>query len=430
MSGRTGSWLAWSLAALSVAMFLLSFALTVLSLYAGPATQPSSDWGTAGPLSGLLIFSPFLAFPLVGALISSRRPENPIGWICLAAGLFWMIIILGDASDDYELARTGTVTSSVTLDALTQWIWVPPVGLLGIYLILLFPDGRLPSRRWRPFAWFAGAVIVLTSVAITTSPEPLPGHQGVSNPFGLEGHSIVAQTLLSAPVLLPICILASAFSLVWRYRHSGGEVRLQIRWVAFAASLVGITYAVALVSGLFLISEASTTEQGPPLWLALVQDAVLISYAGVPIAVGFAVLRYRLYDIDILINRTLVYGSLTLMLVAFYVIGVVGLQAILRVLSGQESTLAVVASTLAIAALFNPLRRRVQAFVDRRFYRKKYDARKTLEVFSSRLRDETDLETLSGDLVSVVKETMQPAHVSLWVRSEPSVHARSQLKDS
>jgi hypothetical protein len=302
--------------------------------------------------------------------------------------------------------------------------------LLGIYLILLFPDGRLPSRRWRPFAWFAGAVIVLTSVAVTTSPEPLPGHQGVSNPFGLEGHSIVAQTLLSAPVLLPICILASAFSLVWRYRHSGGEVRLQIRWVAFAASLVGITYAIALVSGLFLIPEASTTEQGPPLWLALVQDAVLISYAGVPIAVGFAVLRYRLYDIDILINRTLVYGSLTLMLVAFYVIGVVGLQAILRVLSGQESTLAVVASTLAIAALFNPLRRRVQAFVDRRFYRKKYDARKTLEVFSSRLRDETDLETLSGDLVSVVKETMQPAHVSLWVRSEPSVHARSQLKDS
>jgi hypothetical protein len=176
MSGRTGSWLAWSLAALSVAMFLLSFALTVLSLCAGPATQPSSDWGTAGLLSGLLIFSPFLAFPLVGALISSRRPENPIGWICLAAGLFWMIIILGDASDDYELARTGTVTSSVTLDALTQWIWVPPVGLLGIYLILLFPDGRLPSRRWRPFAWFAGAVIVLTSVAVTTSPEPLPGH--------------------------------------------------------------------------------------------------------------------------------------------------------------------------------------------------------------------------------------------------------------
>src|SRR5829696_3561056 len=430
MSARAASWLAWSLAALSVAMFLISVALTVSSLYAGPVMQAPSDWGTSGLLSGLFIFLPFLAFPLVGALISSRRPGSPIGWICLIAGLFWMLIILADASDAYELARTGTVTSSVTLDALTQWIWVPPVGLLGIYLILLFPDGRLPSRRWRPFAWFAGAVIVLTSVAVTTSPEPLPGHQGVSNPFGLEGHSIVAQTLLSAPVLLPICILASAFSLVWRYRHSGGEVRLQIRWVAFAASLVGITYAVALIGGFFLTPDTSTPEQQAPLWLALLQDAVLLSYAGVPIAVGFAVLRYRLYDIDLLINRTLVYGSLTVMLAAVYVGGVAGLQAVLRGLSGQESTLAVVASTLVIAALFNPLRHRVQAFVDRRFYRKKYDARKTLEAFSSRLRDETDLETLSGDLVSVVKETMQPAHVGRWVRSEPSVHARSQLKDS
>jgi hypothetical protein len=429
MSGRTASWLAWSLAALSVAMFLLSFALTVLSLYAGPATQPPSDWGTAGPLSSLLIFSPFLAFPVVGGLIASRRPENPIGWICIVAGLFWMYIILADASDAYGLVRTGALRSSVTLDALLGWLWVPPVGLLGIYLILLFPNGRLPSRRWRPFAWFSGAALVLASVAITTSPGPLPGHPGVSNPFGLEGHSLAAQILLSTPVLLPICILASAFSLVWRYRHSGGEVRLQIRWVAFAASLVGIMYAVALVSGLFLIPEASTTQQGPPLWLALIQDAVLISYAGVPIAVGFAVLRYRLYDIDILINRTLVYGSLTVMLVALYVISVIGLQAILRVLSGQESTLAVVASTLAIAALFNPLRRRVQAFVDRRFYRKKYDARKTLEAFSGRLRDETDLQRLSSDLVEVVRETIQPAHVSLWVRPGPPVRARSQAKD-
>jgi len=298
------------------------------------------------------------------------------------------------------------------------------MGLLGIYMILLFPDGRLPSRWWRPFAWFSGAVMVLTSLAVTLSPGPLEDHSGVSNPFGLEKHSIVAQVLAGTPVLLPVCILVSAVSLVWRYRHSGGEMRLQIRWVAFAAACVGMTYAVTLIGGLFL-----TAGQERPLWLALLQDAVLISYAGVPIAVGFAVLRYRLYDIDILINRTLVYGSLTTMLVVLYVIGVVGLQAILRVLIDQESTLAVVASTLAIAALFNPLRRRVQAFVDRRFYRKKYDARKTLEAFSRRLRDETDLYTLSGELVAVVRETMQPAHVSLWVRPGPSVRVRTQGKD-
>jgi hypothetical protein len=422
IDGRT--WLAWSLAALSVAMFVVGAALTVSSLYVGAAPQPStaSTWGTAGALSSLVIFLPFLAFPLVGALIASRRPENPIGWICLAAGLFWMSIVV-------EASIPGSASYPVIIDALLQWTWVPPVGLLGIYMILLFPDGKLPSRRWHPFAWFAGAVMVLTSVAVTLSPGPLEDHPGVSNPLGLEGHSIVAQVLARAPVLLPICILASALSLVWRYRHSGGEVRLQIRWVAFAASLVSVAYAVTAVSGIFFAPEASTNEQAPPLWLALLQDAVLVSYAGVPIAVGFAVLRYRLYDIDLIINRTLVYGSLTVLLASAYVGGVVGLQAIFRGLTGQESTLAVVASTLAIAALFNPPRRRVQTFVDRRFYRKKYDARKTLETFSGRLRDETDLHTLSSDLVAVVRETMQPAHVSLWVRPGPSVRVRKQRKD-
>jgi hypothetical protein len=422
IDGRT--WLAWSLAALSVAMFVVGAALTVSSLYVGAAPQPStaSTWGTAGALNSLVIFLPFLAFPLVGALIASRRPENPIGWICLAAGLFWMSIVV-------EASIPGSASYPVIIDALLQWTWVPPVGLLGIYMILLFPDGKLPSRRWHPFAWFAGAVMVLTSVAVTLSPGPLEDHPGVSNPLGLEGHSIVAQVLARAPVLLPICILASALSLVWRYRHSGGEVRLQIRWVAFAASLVSVAYAVTAVSGIFFAPEASTNEQAPPLWLALLQDAVLVSYAGVPIAVGFAVLRYRLYDIDLIINRTLVYGSLTVLLASAYVGGVVGLQAIFRGLTGQESTLAVVASTLAIAALFNPLRRRVQTFVDRRFYRKKYDARKTLETFSGRLRDETDLHTLSSDLVAVVRETMQPAHVSLWVRPGPSVRVRKQRKD-
>jgi hypothetical protein len=405
-------------------MFVVGAALTVSSLYVGAAPQPStaSTWGTAGALSSLVIFLPFLAFPLVGALIASRRSENPIGWICLAAGLFWMSIVV-------EASIPGSASYPVIIDALLQWTWVPPVGLLGIYMILLFPDGKLPSRRWHPFAWFAGAVMVLTSVAVTLSPGPLEDHPGVSNPLGLEGHSIVAQVLARVPVLLPICILASALSLVWRYRHSGGEVRLQIRWVAFAASLVSVAYAVTAVSGIFFAPEASTNEQAPPLWLALLQDAVLVSYAGVPIAVGFAVLRYRLYDIDLIINRTLVYGSLTVLLASAYVGGVVGLQAIFRGLTGQESTLAVVASTLAIAALFNPLRRRVQTFVDRRFYRKKYDARKTLETFSGRLRDETDLHTLSGDLVAVVRETMQPAHVSLWVRPGPSVRVRKQRKD-
>ena len=413
--------LAWSLAALSVAMFIVGAALTLSSLSVGAATEPStsSDWGTAGPLSSLVIFLPFLAFPLVGALIASRRPENPIGWICLAAGLFWMFIIVESSIPD-------SATYPVIIDALLQWTWVPPVGLLGIYMILLFPDGRLPSRWWRPFAWFSGAVIVLASVAVTLSPGPLEGHPGVSNPVGLEGHSMAAQVLIGPPVLLPVCILASAFSLVWRYRHSGGEVRLQIRWVAFAAACVGITFAVTLVGTLF-----PAAEQERPLWVALLQDAVLISYAGVPIAIGFAVLRFRLYEIDLLINRTLVYGSLTTMLVLIYFGSVATTQAIIQALTGREDLpqLAIVASTLVIAALFNPLRRRIQSFIDRRFYRNKYDAAKTLEVFSAKLRDETDLDSLNTELLSVVRETMQPAHVSLWVRPGPSVRVRSQTKD-
>ncbi len=410
MSARAAALLAWSLAGLSVVMFVASVALTISSLYLAPATQPSSTGGTLGDL---LLFVPFLAFPLVGALIASRRPRNPIGWICLAAGLFWMLIVLDDSI-------LGAGPYPVWIDALIQWLWVPPVGLLGIYMILLFPDGKLPSRRWRPLAWFSGAVMVLASVALTLAPGPLEGHPGVRNPFGLEGYPMVAQVLPGVIALLPVCILASAVSLFRRYRHSGGEVRQQIKWVAFAASFVGVVYLSAVVIGLFFAPEASWGSGDVSLLGEILLDAVLLSYAGVPIAVGFAVLKYRLYDIDVIINRTLVYGSLTAALALTYFGGVATTQAIFHALTGQEQQpqLAIVVSTLVIAALFNPLRRRVQAFVDRRFYRRKYDAAKTLVAFSAKLRDETDLEELTNELVGVVRETMQPAHISLWLRPD------------
>ncbi|MDP8901334.1 MAG: hypothetical protein M3N33_09390 [Actinomycetota bacterium] len=406
---RYTSWLAWSLAGLSGAMFVGGCALTVLASPGVSGARASSDWGTAGAFGGLVLFLPFLAFPLVGALIASNRPRNPIGWICLTAGLFWMLIVLGNS------IPAGSGLYPATISALTQWMWIPPVGLLGIYMILLFPDGRLPSRRWRPLAWLSGAVMVLASVAITVAPGPLPGYPGVRNPFGLEGHPMVTQALPGIIALLPVCILASAASLVWRYRHSGGEVRQQIKWVAFAASFVGLAYGITLVGGLFLAPEALTTEEGP-LWMSLLQNVVLMSYAGIPVAVGFAVLRYRLYDIDILVNRTLVYVTLTAALALIYVVSVVSLQFAFRALTGQETQLAVVASTLVIAAVFGPLRRRVQAFVDRRFFRKKYDATKTLETFASTLRDETDLRQLNAGLLAVVRETLQPAHASLWLK--------------
>jgi len=390
-------------------MFAAGFVFAVLSSFVGGA-------GVSG---GFLIFMPFLAFPVVGALIASKRPENPIGWICLVAGLFWMLIVLGEGQSAYELATTGTVTSSVTLDALFFWFWVPPVGLLGIYMILLFPDGRLPSRRWRPFAWFAGSVMAVISVGFIFVPGPLEGHKGVQNPFGLEWLAWLADVAVFIVLMLPLCILASAFSLVLRYRRSGGVVREQIKWLAFAASFVGLVYFVGLIGQIFFVPESlDANVSSQLLWVSIVNNLLLLSYAGVPVAVGFAVLRYRLYDIEVIINRTLVYGVLTVSLASIYLGGVAGLQYTLRALTGQEqqSQLAVVASTLVIAALFNPLRRRIQDFIDRRFYRKKYDARKTLEEFGTRLRDETDLEDLSGDLVEVVRDTVQPMHVSMWLR--------------
>src|SRR5215217_7919111 len=306
MSTRASALLAWSLAGLSVAMFLASVVLYVLvrSSQGGPSTS--------GALSELLIFVSFLAFPLVGALIAFRHPKNPVGWICLVIGLFWMQTFLEDSIP-------GSGPYPVMTDALTQSLWIPPVGLLGIYLILLFPDGKLPSRRWLPLAWLSGMVMVLASLGITFAPSPLEGHPGVRNPLGIEalGHPWVATAVFIVLLLLPLCMLASALSLVLRYRRSGGEERVQIKWIAFAASVVGLLYLIAMVSS--LTYSGPWGGAGTPLWLGLLQQAALASFSAVPIAVGFAVLKYRLYDIDILINRALVYGALTALLVAVYV---------------------------------------------------------------------------------------------------------------
>jgi hypothetical protein len=418
---HAASTLAWVLAGLSLTFFLASGAFYVLA----PSARSPGNWLTVGTISDMLSFVSFLAFPLVGALIASKRPYNPIGWMCLVVGLFWMLMTLTEVYSAHGLARPGSVPFPVTIHALLySWLWVPTVGLLGIYLILLFPDGRLPSRRWRPLAWLSGAVIVVESVVTFLMPGDLEGLRQVQNPFGLEGQPWLATVGWVVLPLIPLCMLASALSLVLRYRRSGGEEREQIKWLAFSASITGVVYLAIMSGGVinWLISWPETpSDLGTQTWWgALLEDVMLLSFCGIPVAIGFAILKYRLYDIDILINRALVYGTLTAMLALVYLGGVAMTQAIFRTLTSQENQpqLAVVISTLAIAALFNPLRRRIQAFIDRRFYRRKYDARKTLETFSLRLRDETDLEALNNDLVGVVRETMQPAHVSLWLRSD------------
>ena len=414
MSPRAASWLAWSLAGVSVALFVANATLNAL---ARAAPVPDS-WDVNLTIAALLGTGTFLSFPVVGALIASRRPRNPVGWILLADGLLWMTSDMLDSYSVYGLARPGSLPFPLGAAAINNWLWVPSVGLLATYVFLLFPNGRLPSRRWRPLAWLSGVVIASVSVGVALSPGPLQGLGGVQNPFELLKPWMMPVFWAVLP-LLPVCILASAVSLVFRYRRSRGEERQQLKWIAFAAAFVGLSYMIAMVLS-FVFPAESWFAPGSPLWLDLVAYEALFSFVAIPIAVGFAILKYRLYDIDLIINRTLVYGSLTVMLALVYFGGVATTQAIFRFLTGQEQQpqLAIVVSTLVIAALFNPLRRRIQSFIDRRFYRSKYDARKTLEGFSAKLRDETDLDTLNNDLVGVVRDTMQPAHASLWLRPE------------
>ncbi len=417
MGARAAAWLAWSLAALCVAMFV---AVGVFDFLA----QSPGNSNILGTVSETVSFVLFLAFPIVGALVASRRPQNPIGWICLADGLLWMLLAVTDSYSIYGVARPGSVPFPVAVGTIgNQWLWVPTIGLLGIYLVLLFPDGKLPSRRWRPLAWFSAVMIVLLSVTEGLAPGPLENQGGVRNPFGLEALPWLVDVSYIILPLLPLCILASAVTMVLRFRRSRGEVRQQIKWVAFVASFSGLLYLIAMISQLVFVlnvSESGGSIPRFPWWAEVLFSVAVLGFAGVPVAIGFAVLKYRLYDIDVVINRTLVYGSLTAMLVALYFGSVAATQTILRALTGQteQPQLAVVISTLVIAALFNPLRRRIQSFIDRRFYRRKYDARKTLEAFSARLREETDLETLNSDLADVIRETMQPAHVSLWLRPD------------
>jgi len=421
MSARLASWLAWPLAGLSVAIFAASLVLYVL---ARSAPVPGS-LGASRTLFDLLVSVPFLAFPVIGALLASRRPRNPIGWICLADGFLWALLGLFDYYSVYGLDKPGSVPFPGAIAGLGLWLWVPTVGLLAIYLPLLFPDGRLLSRRWRPLAWFSGAVIGLLSVTEGLTPGPIADLGGVRNPFGLEGQPWVADATNAILMMFLLCILASTLNLIMRYRRSGGVVRQQIKWIAFAASFVGLGFVTAMVTGLmalYFAPEISGSVDTPPLWFDFLFSVVLLSFGGIPVAVGVAVLKYRLYDIDVIINRALVYGSLTATLALVYFGSVVLLQRTFLFLTGEVSQLTIVASTLTIAALFNPLRRRVQAFVDRCFYRKKYDAAKTLEAFSNKLRDETDLDQLGDELVNVVSGTVQPVHISLWLK--PAAHRR------
>ena len=396
MSRRTAAWLAWTMWALSVSLTVASLLLLALNL-SHPDVHIFDFW-----LENTVAAA---GFSTVGAVITSRRPNNTIGWLLNAAGF---LLGLNHFSCEYaiytSLAQSGSLAGGRAAAWLAFWLFVPPFALL-VFMFLLFPTGRLPSSRWR---WFAGFSVIAASIAaVSMAFSSRVAYLGpVPNPLGIE--SVRDIDRIVEPFLFTLLLL-SASSMFVRLHRAIGVERQQIKWFAYAAA-VAVSGSIVGHS-LFVATDASWLW-----WVGVIPG--IVGVLGMPVAMGIAILRYRLYEIDTLINRTLVYGSLTAMLVALYFSGIVVLQRVFVVLTGEQSTLAVVVSTLLIAALFNPLRRSMQSFIERRFYRRKYDAAKTLEAFSAKLRDETDLDALSDDLVGVVRETMQPAHVSLWLRPD------------
>jgi hypothetical protein len=363
------------------------------------------------PVDEAMLQVGFGAFAVVGALLVAKRPTNALGWIMASVAIMVAIFHTGDTYTAAVMVTRGRPDMLAVVSAwVGNWYWYLLLVLVVIFVPLLFPDGRLPSRRWLPLAVLPGigtlAIVVLSALVPVLQINESPGYE-IENPIGIDGLDRVEALPIFAVLngLLLVGVVGAAASVVVRFRRSQGIERQQMKW---------FVYAAALILPVPVVDRLPDFING--VWLGLVLIAM-------PTAIGVAVLRYRLYDIDLVINRTLVYGPLTAMLVLVYVGGVVSFQNAFRTLTGQESQIAVVASTLAIAALFNPLRGRLQTFVDRRFYRTKYDAAKTLASFSARLRDETNLDALNTELVKVVQETMQPAYASLWLRPDPATQS-------
>jgi uncharacterized membrane protein YhdT len=401
VSRHTSVWLAWALCALSLVLTALSLLLLILNL-SYPNAHLYEPW-----LDNTLTA---ISYAPVGALIASRHPENPVGWLLC---LYGFVISLSYFSAEYAIYALLAQPDSLPAGEAMAWVfsWMLPL-VIGFSTLsyLLFPTGRLPSRRWRWAVWLTVAFIVVGVLLGAFSSGPLSDLGPIQNPLGIVSLADIYSAILYTTFsVLLVAVISSVFV---RLRRAGGVEHQQIKWFAYAVAANAIAVVVA-----YVIPGLIET----PLWFERVGFALNnIVIPAIPIAIGIAILRYRLYDIDLLINRTLVYGSLTLMLALVYFGGVTATQVVFTALTGQEEQpqLTIVVSTLVIAALFTPLRRRIQSFIDRRFYRRKYDARKTLEAFSAQLRDETDLNALSEDLVGVVRETMQPAHVSLWLRPD------------
>jgi len=387
MRARTVSRVAWALCATVVFLGVCVTVLEALNDHA--AVQDVIAAGGA------------VTSAVVGGVVASRRPRNPVGWFFLGSS---MSLTLAEFTSEYALyglrTESGSLPFARAMAWPQTWLWVPGVALSLIFLPLYFPNGRLLSHRWRWVVWIAAVFCAYSAVVSAFLSDEADSEAGIANPLLVAAPGPVVRVIEgSVQVLLISVVLVAAASLVVRFWRSRGEERQQMKW---------LTYVAALMPVLIVLTN----------WFPAADYAAGVVFASVPVVVGVAVLKYRLYDVDLIINRTLVYGALSVMLVLVYLAGVATTQMVFRFLTGQEqqSQLAVVASTLVIATLFNPLRRRIQAFIDRRFYRGKYDAAKALGAFSEKLRNETDLDRLGEELILVVRGSMQPEHASLWIR--------------
>jgi hypothetical protein len=400
MYARRTTWLAWSLSLLCMLLAASSILFGALNGIT-PYTMLTKEQGL------FTVATLVVAFALVGAPLAAHRPRNPIGWICCGAALFQGLNIFSEGYSRYVLLTApGALPGGALVAWLAQWIWAPGLGLFLVFLPLLFPTGRPPSRRWRWVAWLAGTALALLIVSAAILLWPLRGPALVDFNGPPPGPPWLIGLYNVGSALLLLAGLAAVVSLVMRFRRALGDERQQLKWFVFAAALT-FTAVVATIGRSGIHS---------PLLKVAVAVLGLLIIPSLPVAVGIAILRYRLWDIDVLINRTLVYGVLTAALALVYLGSVVLLQGLLRGLTGQRSDLAVVAATLLVAVLFRPLRQCLQAGIDRRFYRRKYDAAQTLAAFCARLRDEVDLDAVTADLLAVVDDTVQPEHVALWLR--------------
>jgi hypothetical protein len=396
---RAGSlaWVGWT----------VTISLVAGALVLGLANRPEA------PLyeTTSAIISP--TFATLGALIASRRPGNVIGWIFLASGVLGSVLMFSGQYATVAFVPDGPALPGGALAAWTANLAQNSFVVSILFLVLLFPDGRLTSHRWRPLAWASGVFIAVSLVVVALSPGPLAEFPSATNPFGVEGATLPGSVSAAGGLGVLACVIAAILSLAVRFYRSRGEERLQLKWFTYAAA-VGLSTPLLLGA----LVPAAFEVLGRLVWT--------LGFLGLPVSAAVAILKYRLYDIDRIINRTLVYAALTAVLVLLYVGSVLSLQYLFRTLTGETSRLVIVASTLAIAGLFSPLRRRIQDSVDRRFYRKRYDARKTLEAFGARLRDETNLKQLDAGLLAVVRETLQPAHASLWLKPARTVLATEE----